>query len=145
MRLAGITNIPVSPIPHLLGTNKVPSNTEAQAIRESIAGVQLDITAKDAEIVHAQIVLDRLIDERKALEEYKNEHAAFLTPARRLPPEIWSEIFSHCLPTVAGEGLLLLAHSAREFMAFNPRNVPALLLRVCRDWTTIALSSPRLW
>ncbi|KAF8220106.1 hypothetical protein L208DRAFT_773837 [Tricholoma matsutake] len=132
-------------ISQLLATNKVPSNTEAQAIRESVAGVQLDITAKDAEIALAQVVLDRLIDERKALEEYKNEHAAFLTPARRLPPEILSEIFSHCLPTVAGERLLLLARTAREFMAFNPRNAPALLLRVCRDWTTIVLSSPRLW
>ena len=137
--LAGLTDVPLSPIPHLLGTNKFPSEAEARAIRESIAAVQLDISQKDTDIAHARLVLDQLIEERKALKSYENEHAPFLTagPARRLPAEIWSDIFFYCLPT--------MVNSAKDFVAFSPRNAPALLLRVCHDWTTIALSSPRLW
>jgi hypothetical protein len=144
----GFTNFPSSPIPHLLGTNSVPSEAESQEIRELIAAVQADISRLDANIMRARVtaqpVLKRLIEERKALKEYASEHAAFLTPARRLPAEIWSEIFSHCLPEC-----FLREFGDRRLRfnswTFSPRDPPEVFLQVCNDWKSIALSSPRLW
>ncbi|KAJ7484979.1 hypothetical protein B0H11DRAFT_2279268 [Mycena galericulata] len=51
-------------------------------------------------------------------------------PVTRLPLEISSEIFIHCLPPLPEPG-------AHRF--------PMLLLNVCYSWTCIALSTPTLW
>lgn len=49
-----------------------------------------------------------------------------------LPIELWSEIFHHCLP----------AHSHSRLRSSD---APLVLLRVCSSWSSIALSTPRLW
>lgn len=144
--LAGLTDLPPSPIPYLLGTNRAPSDSETQNIRASIAALQPNISRLDADIAHARRVLAQLVREREALQSYVNEHATFLSPARRMPADIWSEIFWHCLPTTTEiwdeqlKGLDLIEHAT-----YSPNTAPSLLLRVCRDWRAIALSSPRLW
>jgi hypothetical protein len=142
--LSRITNVPPSPIPHLLWTNKVPSDAEAQDIEASIVAVCQDISQLDTDITHAQRVLDRLTREREALKIYVQDHAVFISAVRRVPAEIWSEIFLHCLPSSVELPESMEVIPSR-LLVFNPRNAPALLLRVCRDWTDIALSSPRLW
>jgi hypothetical protein len=139
--LPRFTNIPCSPTPHLFGTNGVPSEAESQEIRESIAAVQANISQLDVDITRARRVVERLLKEREALNEYASEHAVFLTPARRLPAEIWSEIFSHCLPECRVDDMGLRSHS----WTFSPRYPPEVFLQVCNDWKSIALSSPRLW
>ncbi|KAF8220118.1 hypothetical protein L208DRAFT_1057055, partial [Tricholoma matsutake] len=130
-----------------LGTNGVPSAAEAQDIRASIDAVHLDISKLDADIAHAQRVVRQLTKEREALQTYATEHTALLTPARRVPVDIWSEIFMHCLPaTEALTDSQTIKHANHdELLSFGPRVAPALLLRICKDWTAIALSSPRLW
>ena len=131
-----------SPIPHLLRTNRIPSELELQAIRESIATAQSDISQLDADIAHG--IQEGLIEERDALQQYVNEHVAFLTPARRMPADIWSEIFLHCLP-YGCTGKDFLTSGATEYGVFDLEHAPALLMRVCRDWTAIAGSHPKLW
>lgn len=145
--LPGCTKVLPSPVPHLLGTNGVPSAAEAQDIRASIDAVHLDISKLDADIAHAQRVVRQLTKEREALQTYATEHTALLTPARRVPADIWSEIFMHCLPaTEALTDSQTIKHANHdELLSFGPRVAPALLLRICKDWTAIALSSPRLW
>ncbi|KAF7346081.1 F-box domain-containing protein [Mycena sanguinolenta] len=59
-----------------------------------------------------------------------------IAPIHRLPCEITSEIFVHCLPT---------SHSDRELNTANPREAPTLLLHICRIWREIATSTPALW
>ncbi|KAJ7623500.1 hypothetical protein FB45DRAFT_837762 [Roridomyces roridus] len=49
-----------------------------------------------------------------------------------LPPELTSAIFAFCLPE-------------SEFVEPDPSAAPLLLLRVCRRWRDIALSTPALW
>ena len=143
--LAGIISVPPSPIPHLLGTNKVPSDAEAHKIRVSIATVRSGISQLDVDIARAQHVLDQLRTEREALKAYVDDHAMVISPVRQVPAEIWSQVFLHCLPRIVELPWSTddIIFSKRE--VFNPRNAPTLLLRVCRDWTTTALSSPRLW
>ncbi|KAF8871506.1 hypothetical protein BD779DRAFT_460254 [Infundibulicybe gibba] len=56
-------------------------------------------------------------------------------PARRavsdFPPEILEKIFLHCL--LPGWG------------SYSPRDAPLLLIRVCRSWREVAVSTPLLW
>ncbi|KAF8207829.1 hypothetical protein K438DRAFT_345506 [Mycena galopus ATCC 62051] len=52
-----------------------------------------------------------------------------------LPNEITSEIFVHSLPRFP----------SYQTSTVNPTRAPMLLLRVCRAWRSIALSTPRLW
>ncbi|KAJ6466451.1 hypothetical protein C8R45DRAFT_1021783 [Mycena sanguinolenta] len=59
-----------------------------------------------------------------------------IPPALRLPVEITSEIFLHCLPT---------SYTEREWNTANPREAPTLLLHVCRIWREIAIGTPALW
>ena len=144
--LAGMTNILSSPVSHLLGTNKVPHAAECEKIRESIAAVQPLISQLDEDIARVQRVLERIIKEREVLKEYVNEHALLLTPARRVPVDIWSEIFFHCLP----QGDDLFASNPDEVPdclsgRLSPRHPPTLFLQVCSSWRNIALSSPTLW
>ncbi|KAJ7275110.1 hypothetical protein C8J57DRAFT_1714809 [Mycena rebaudengoi] len=53
-----------------------------------------------------------------------------LDPIARLPFEISSNIFLHCLP---------------EVCRLNARTAPILFLNVCATWAEIALSTPALW
>ncbi|KAJ6456617.1 hypothetical protein C8R47DRAFT_940303, partial [Mycena vitilis] len=55
---------------------------------------------------------------------------AIRDPAARLPVELWSAIFLHCLP---------------QQRKPDTCTAPMLLLRVCNAWTGIALSTPALW
>lgn len=68
----------------------------------------------------------------------QNDHASSGTlctgrpPLRwlRLPAEIWSIIFSECLPLVS---------------SFSPASAPTLLTQVCHGWRDMVLSTPTLW
>ncbi|KAF7338184.1 hypothetical protein MVEN_02043300 [Mycena venus] len=55
---------------------------------------------------------------------------AILDPVARLPLELSSEIFFHCIPPRPKPG---------------SRAAPMLLLNVCSAWSDIALSTPMLW
>ncbi|KAJ6466463.1 hypothetical protein C8R45DRAFT_489554 [Mycena sanguinolenta] len=67
------------------------------------------------------------------------EHAVQdpISPALRLPVEITSEVFIHCLPT---------SYTIyRQWNTASPREAPMLLLHVCRIWREIAIGTPALW
>ncbi|KAI5896793.1 uncharacterized protein SCHCODRAFT_02615840 [Schizophyllum commune H4-8] len=77
------------------------------------------------------VQIQKLKGQRSAVNAQLEMHDALLSPHRRLPPEIWSEIFFLALPDdwehrSASRRVL---HSAR----------------VCVMWRSIALSTPRLW
>ncbi|KAJ7982993.1 hypothetical protein DFH06DRAFT_904033, partial [Mycena polygramma] len=59
----------------------------------------------------------------------------------RLPVEVNSEIFIHCLPS-GPEGFDSIKY---DRMKPRSRNAPLLLLQICRTWRDIALGTPRLW
>ncbi|KAJ7157205.1 hypothetical protein C8R46DRAFT_1004100, partial [Mycena filopes] len=59
-------------------------------------------------------------------------------PILTVPPEIMSEIFLRCLPPAPVE-------SKVDQPSPHPGLAPLLLLRVCRTWKEIALSTPHLW
>ncbi|KAJ6509060.1 hypothetical protein C8R45DRAFT_1069605 [Mycena sanguinolenta] len=59
-----------------------------------------------------------------------------ISHVHRLPFEITSEIFVHCLPT---------SYTDREWNTANPREAPMLLLHVCGIWRETAIGTPALW
>ncbi|KAF8972137.1 hypothetical protein BDZ97DRAFT_2070738 [Flammula alnicola] len=57
---------------------------------------------------------------------------SLLSPIQRLPPEILTEVFIHCLPRA-------------QFVEPNGTDAPLLLMQVCTGWWRICVSSPQLW
>lgn len=73
----------------------------------------------------------RLTELRTRVHTQDSIRRSILSPARRLPPEIWSEIFLQALPDNWA-----LMHAGMR---------PLGLAQVCYAWRTIALQTPRLW
>jgi len=81
--------------------------------------------------------MKNLRHKREALLTYSNTHIALVAPIRRLPPEILSEIFIHCM-----------SPNSFDCKLYDSRNLdkaPLLLGQVCSRWRSISLSTPRLW
>ncbi|KAJ7479409.1 hypothetical protein B0H11DRAFT_2027357 [Mycena galericulata] len=79
--------------------------------------------------IQAEIALDRLIEEWAEPDDPESHGRPF--PMSRVPPEIISEIFLHCLPFEEAEPL--------------PSEAPLLLCQISSQWREIALSTPGLW
>ncbi|KAK0491700.1 hypothetical protein EDD18DRAFT_1080433, partial [Armillaria luteobubalina] len=89
--------------------------------------------------------LDSLIDLTTSLLRYltKNRNQAIanqanakniLSPSRRLPTKVLTEIFIRCLPLYDPGGSPL-----------DPRAFPWRLSHVCRKWREVAIGTPKLW
>ncbi|KAJ7740892.1 hypothetical protein B0H14DRAFT_2215752, partial [Mycena olivaceomarginata] len=79
---------------------------------------------------HQRQILD---DMRTRLPNLQTQLNSITYPILTLPPELTSEIFTHCLP-------------AERFVdVVNPGEAPLLLTRVCQTWRQIAISTPALW
>lgn len=74
--------------------------------------------------------MEALYREQEIVEEYISEHEALLAPARRILPEILSEIFLWCF----SDGML---ESAAD--------IPIMLGQVCSYWRSVTILTPDLW
>ncbi|KAG1816177.1 hypothetical protein EV424DRAFT_1073731 [Suillus variegatus] len=96
----------------------------------------------DAEISDLKAVMDSVNNIHQAVLENKekitqsmNLHKGLLSALWRLPTEILSQIFNHCLP----ENIFFLS-------PLNlPVKAPILLTRICRRWREVAVGTPGLW
>jgi hypothetical protein len=134
MAVADATAIP-SPMPDRVGTNYVPSSSEANLIRSTLSQVQSNISLLDHESgrLRATSMLDRVSHNRETLLKFSAEYQALLSPVRCLPPEVLAEIFYYCSPENWTDGN---PHDKRATM---------LSLHVYRMWMQVALSTSRLW
>ncbi|KAJ7682438.1 hypothetical protein DFH06DRAFT_1464158 [Mycena polygramma] len=71
-------------------------------------------------------------------------------PVLTLPAEITQEIFVHCLPpSTVNEfdetGIQIVVGELAPRIGELASDAPMLLLRICRAWRDIALSTPELW
>ncbi|KAJ7672184.1 hypothetical protein DFH06DRAFT_979499 [Mycena polygramma] len=90
------------------------------------------VTDATAEIARYESLIRELKEKRQAAQRSLD---SIIYPVLTLPPEITSEIFFHCLPTCADE----------ECNTADADEAPLLLLRICRTWRKIAISTPALW
>jgi hypothetical protein len=119
-----------SPVQKLMGTNDIPSAAESSSIRNVLSQAASDISRLDMEIERQKAVLDRLVHKRAAVQKLADEHRILVSPLRRFPTELLSEIFLLSLP------------DSSTFRATEP---PCLLGQICSLWRHIALSTPMLW
>lgn len=121
-----------SSIKHKLRSNDPLTDEEAAVVRNALAGSLNRLHTLQNEVNQLQHKFDSLSLEKQGLNAFVEGHRRFLSPARRLLPEILQEIFYHCLPT---------AHNAVMYA----REAPLLLGQVCSQWRQIACSTPKLW
>lgn len=95
-----------------------------------------DMASYITEIEHLHNVVRRLEGEREKLREISNIRRAFSAPVRRLPTEILSTIFHHC---VFG------SPDGSELSTLSETTCPLNISLVCTHWREIALSLPMLW
>ena len=125
--------IPPSPFEHILHTNHALCRSELKHAREIVLEVEDDLARLEDQIAQLQ-------QKRDALMKYAKDHRALLTPIRRVPPEILSDIFLACLPPVR-----LIQQPQPESSVFDVKSPPWVFGHVCGQWRAVALSSPRLW
>ncbi|KZP22107.1 hypothetical protein FIBSPDRAFT_953196 [Athelia psychrophila] len=117
------------PFPELinLGSNHVLTPPQSDIIFGSISSALHDIAQLEQGIFYLENRISELRLEREERLAFATAHKALVSPLRRTPPEIFTEIFLHC---VGGS----LEHPN-----------PTLLASICSRWRSIALSSPELW
>jgi F-box-like len=121
-----------SPFQHRLNSNYTPSEDECHRIAQIVTEQDERISRMDEEIHRLHLLLQPLLRDRGNVHAFREAHRQLLSPSRRIPPEIWSEVFVHCLP-------------AGKFVEINVREAPMLLAQVSSLWRSIVLSTPRLW
>ncbi|KAF5332727.1 hypothetical protein D9611_005463 [Ephemerocybe angulata] len=122
----------------LLDTNHIPSLEEVYQLKAQLQEWD-DIIAKVAADRKAlEQVQAYLKDQHELCVEYRRRHIAALEPTQRVPDEILSTIFIHCLPNSD-------IQQWPEHMCIG-KDYPAVALSgVCRRWRRVALTTPRLW
>ncbi|KAF9052420.1 hypothetical protein BDZ89DRAFT_1107659 [Hymenopellis radicata] len=111
-------NTPAHLAPFLVNNTPVPDEGQLRAQRE-------------ADLAEIQKDMSRLMGEHDAV---ASAYAAVLSPVRRVPPEIWTEVFKYCATWPAW----LEIHLISTFP-------PWIYSRVCASWRAIVFSMPRLW
>ncbi|KAF7980540.1 hypothetical protein HWV62_37679 [Athelia sp. TMB] len=123
-----------SPFKNRFGINYVPTPEEQPRILRIIAVQEAEAARLSAQIRQLEEHLTPLRRERDALYASARAHKGLLAPRRRIPYELWVEIFIHTLPPGPG-----------AFASIDAAQPPLLLGRVCSEWRDIALSTTRLW
>ncbi|KII94728.1 hypothetical protein PLICRDRAFT_33540 [Plicaturopsis crispa FD-325 SS-3] len=109
-----------------------PDDDETKEIRQIALGLAGDLVPANANVERLQAELRYHTEVRDNLQKSMELHNSLLSPVRRLHPDIWSEIFVHCLPDY-------------KFPRPSCDTAPLLLGRVCKLWRDIATSTPLLW
>lgn len=121
---------------YLLRTNDVPLEDEAAQVQEMLNGAVEDLNQLKEEISRADALLARLHEKRCKLEVTITGYKSVISPVRRLPTEIVSEIARHCLD---GEPVFLSTAPKQE-----ERNAWTLA-QVCSPWRSKLLAYKKLW
>ncbi|KAG1725994.1 uncharacterized protein EDB91DRAFT_77805 [Suillus paluster] len=134
--------IPDLETPHSRFPNTDQSGVfENQSISAILTERQLQLDAVSHEISGLETIMDgiknlhqQLVEKKEKIMESMNLHKGLVSCLWRLPTEVLSQIFGHCLP---GENNSALSPSRRE--------APMLLTGVCRRWREVAVDVPSLW
>ncbi|KAF8073592.1 hypothetical protein FPV67DRAFT_755530 [Lyophyllum atratum] len=108
-----------------------PSQHQFRCLRD---GLQQTLDLHEVEIERAQAALDQLLDQRKSYTLRIARLDSAIAPHKRLPPELFSKIFSDCSP----KPLELPSRQFNDDLRLN-------VLAVCSLWRRIALNTLKLW
>ncbi|KAJ6467671.1 hypothetical protein C8R47DRAFT_1056072 [Mycena vitilis] len=128
---------------NVLRSNAVPP--DVGSFRSTILEAPAELARYDDEIGRLQKALEKLIADRGILAEYADRCRSVLSPIRRVPPELWAEIFEMCSPDEAGDRHLTRSAKLREEVDRVSHWHLLQLSQVSSLWHNIALGTPKLW
>ncbi|KAJ7044960.1 hypothetical protein C8F04DRAFT_520116 [Mycena alexandri] len=102
---------------HLITSNNLPLDSDIPFIRAIVRDGEIQVDALNEQI-------HDLVQRRDRAAEHVRKHRAIISPVRRLPPELLSEIF---------------------VLSFDDKGPPWHVGHICRSWRHTALSYPPLW
>ncbi|KAJ2936764.1 hypothetical protein H1R20_g327, partial [Candolleomyces eurysporus] len=116
------------------GTNHVPSDTELLEIERLLAPHSARLSQLEKDLEEAEAKVSRLKKEREDVLRVIKPLKSLSSLIRRFPREVMELIFMHSIPpTASRRSNLSICHA------------PMVLLRVCKLWREIALTTPQLW
>ncbi|KAK7024947.1 F-box domain-containing protein [Favolaschia claudopus] len=132
--------VELSKIPEdILDTNNPPADHNIPALREFVAKGNARRAFLDSKISLLKLELDKLLEERNALDLEIRKHEGAISPLRHLPPEILSLIF-----TYAVQPCKTLKDRKNQYL-LDSESGPWPLGAVCARWRRIVLFQPTLW
>ncbi|KZP34320.1 hypothetical protein FIBSPDRAFT_1035387 [Athelia psychrophila] len=132
-------NIRSSSIPATLGCNGL-APSQVLAVEQTVAATLTDIRELDREISRYEAAAEELRSKRTTLQYFADTHKSLLTPATRLPADVLTQIFQHC---VIAPWLSSAPHLWN--LRYECDNTPLMVASVSRQWRNVALSTPQLW
>lgn len=111
----------------LLNTNDPPTESQSKLLWDA----QQRLGYLDAKAARLPKAPKQIQEEREELQRCINAHRVILSPVRRIPIEIVSEIFNHVLD--------------HHYMVFDSTAGPWVLSQICRRWRSIAVSHSAMW
>ncbi|KAF5391597.1 hypothetical protein D9757_002548 [Collybiopsis confluens] len=114
---------------------------EAEEARDLLEQQQLVAQTESSEFSREQLTNEReqhqgrithLVVQRDQVQTDIEALQAVISPIRRLPLEILSEIFVECFPKI-------------KFTRPSAHEPPLLLAQICRRWRHVAISTPKIW
>jgi len=130
-------------MPSKIRAKYVPLPSETARIQTHIDNLDMDLSRYYLEIKWLEKALKKLKRQRDILERRRAACGTLLSPIRRLPPEILSQVFSHyCQQTsISFEGF-----NSSKRVGTPVVEAPALALsHVCSFWRELSLYTPELW
>ncbi|KAK1233529.1 hypothetical protein PQX77_003340 [Marasmius sp. AFHP31] len=126
------------PIPrHEISSQQFLLPSETQKLQTWIADEEHDLHRLDQELSRLRVVIEDLESQKIALRHKIRDRQSLLSSSRRLPTEIWSEIFSFCI---------LDARLSVSKDQWNQVGAVALTLsHVCTRWRATTYEFPALW
>ncbi|KAI5894671.1 uncharacterized protein SCHCODRAFT_02746207 [Schizophyllum commune H4-8] len=113
---------------------QIPSESSCRAHNAAASVVESQIEELDSVLERLRALTEKVQGYRDRLAEFSEQQRALAAPVRRVPPELWENIFRYaCAQTTLSyplESEMLTALS---------------LSRVCSRWRTMAQSDPQLW
>ncbi|KAJ7817267.1 hypothetical protein B0H14DRAFT_2456895, partial [Mycena olivaceomarginata] len=117
----------------LVRSNEYPTDVQASHCQEIISSSPAELERYDTDIARLRAIIDKLEKDRTVVEDYLRLCRYTVSPIRRMPAEILTEIFAFFVPDafeelarVANADLLRIAH-------------------VCSRWHKLAMETPSLW
>nr|GAT50189.1 ABC protein [Mycena chlorophos] len=121
----------------LVHSNEPPADSELPALRRLLhSEIPQAMAALDAEIAPLKRRLEQLEKDRIVLCTRKTQFESVVSPLRRLPPELLSEIFALTMRPI---------YTRPAYLAFSNTSSPWALMHVSSGWRAIASSTPALW
>ncbi|ESK91775.1 hypothetical protein Moror_10604 [Moniliophthora roreri MCA 2997] len=126
---------------HLFSNNDPPPIERIKFIRNSLEANEKALQNVEEEIARIEEYLDKLDAKRSDLLTYVRNQKILLNPVRRIPEDIWVQVFSFCVRPSSATWM----EEAQFQDSLEMTSSPWAISHVCSKWRGIAISLSSLW